>query len=150
MGPLRKRRGASPPLPVVRFEVSSLGPRPVAAARSPLEAELSELKESLEELATENQAQEKAIDGLRDQLDQVSAEKASAEGKAAQLTADLGTARDEGARERQAAELARTELAKAQLRLEACRGWKPTLARCGASWSRKVRHASTQSKARPC
>ena len=47
------------PLPVVRFEVSSLGPRPVAAARSPLEAELSELKESLEELATENQAQER-------------------------------------------------------------------------------------------
>lgn len=91
----------------------------MAAARSPLEAELSELKESLEELATENQAQEKAIDGLRAQLDQVSAEKASAEGKAAQLTADLGTARDEGARERQAAELARTELAKAQLRLEA-------------------------------
>lgn len=91
----------------------------LAAARAPLETELVDLKESIDELATENERQEDALTGLREQLDQVAAEKASAEGKAAQLTADLDGARDEAGRERQAAELARTELAKAQLRLEA-------------------------------
>lgn len=118
-GQERERVSALSLPPALQRAVLDFMDQELAATRSPLEAELSELKESLEELATENQGQEKAIDGLRDQLDQVSAEKASAEGKAAQLTADLGTARDEGARERQAAELARTELAKAQLRLEA-------------------------------
>ena len=91
----------------------------LAAARAPLETELVDLKESIDELATENERQEDALTGLREQLDQVAAEKASAEGKAAQLTADLDGTRDEAGRERQAAELARTELAKAQLRLEA-------------------------------
>lgn len=91
----------------------------LAAARAPLETELADLKESIDEVATENERQEDALVSLREQLDQVAADKASAEGKATQLTADLDSARDEAGRERQAAELARTELAKALLRLEA-------------------------------
>jgi chromosome segregation ATPase len=49
----------------------------------------------------------------------MAAEKAAAEGKAAQLAEDLASAKVDAGRERGAAEQARTELAKALLRLEA-------------------------------
>lgn len=91
----------------------------LAVARAPLEANLVEQQQEAADLATESERQAETIQAQVEQLSALAAEKAAAEGKAAQLVADLDAARDEAARERQAAEGARTELAKAQLRLEA-------------------------------
>jgi len=90
----------------------------LTAARAALEAELADQQQEAADLATENERQLEIIEARTEQLEALSIEKAAAEGKAGQLSADLDTTRDEAGRERQAAELARTELAKAQLRLE--------------------------------
>ena len=90
----------------------------LTAARAALEAELADQQQEATDLSTENERQLEIIEARTEQLETLSIEKAAAEGKAGQLSADLDTARDEAGRERQAAELARTELAKAQLRLE--------------------------------
>ena len=90
----------------------------IAAAKAPLETEVAEHQAAAADLATENERQTETIRDLSAQVEAVTAEKAGIEGKAAQMAADLATARDEIARERQAAEAARVELAKAQLRLE--------------------------------
>ncbi len=91
----------------------------LAAARAPLEAELAEAQQAAADLAAENERQVTAIEDLTAQLDHLAAERATAEGRAEQLTADLAGSKEDAARERQAAEAARTELAKAALRLEA-------------------------------
>ena len=88
------------------------------AARAPLESELADQQQAATELAAENERQTETIRDLSLQIEGVTADKAGIEGKAAQLAADLATARDEITRERQAAEVARVELAKAALRLE--------------------------------
>jgi DNA repair exonuclease SbcCD ATPase subunit len=88
-------------------------------ARAALETELAEQHQEAADLASENERQGETIDGLTEQVSLLSAEKASVEGKATQLAADLHTAHQEALAERQAAEHARTELAKALLRLEA-------------------------------
>lgn len=135
--------------PALQRAVLDFMDQELAAARLPLETEMSDLKDSLGELATENQAQEKAIDGLRDQLDRLSAEKASAEGKATQLMADLASAREDATGERQAAEQARTELVKAQLRLEAMARLEADLSalRAELAKERQARIAAEQSTA---
>lgn len=88
------------------------------AARAPLESELADQQQAATELAAENERQTETIRDLSLQIEGVTADKAGIEGKAAQLAAELATARDEITRERQAAEVARVELAKAALRLE--------------------------------
>lgn len=93
--------------------------RELAGARAGLEAELAEQQQESTDLAAENERQAETIETINEELTVLSAEKASIEGKAAQLESDLNIAHQERNAERQAAENARTELAKAQLRLEA-------------------------------
>lgn len=91
----------------------------LAGARALLAAELAEQQQETADLATEN---ERLLDSMRNQaaqLESQTADKAAADGKCAQLEADLAAARDDAAHERGAAEQARTEHAKALLRLEA-------------------------------
>lgn len=91
----------------------------LAAARAPLEADLADQQQVVADLAAENERQAASIDIQSSELEALAAAKSAAEGKAAQLSADLQIAREETARERHFAEQARTELAKAMLRLEA-------------------------------
>lgn len=91
----------------------------LTAARATLEAELADQQQAATDLATENERQAELIAGREEEIEALSIDKAEAEGKAGQLSADLDATREEAARERHAAEQARTELAKAQLRLEA-------------------------------
>jgi chromosome segregation ATPase len=91
----------------------------LAAARAALETQLVEQQQEAADLAAENERQADAVEDQRQALERVATEKASAEGRAQQLAADLDGAKGEAGRERQAAESARTELAKALLRLEA-------------------------------
>ena len=91
----------------------------LAAARATLEAQLVEQQQEASDLAAETERQADAIEGQRQMLEHVVTAKASAEGRAQQLAADLDSAKAETVRERQAAESARTDLAKALLRLEA-------------------------------
>ena len=90
----------------------------IAGARAPLEAEIADHQATITDLATENERMAETIRDLSAQIEGLTADKAGIEGKAAQLAADLATAREEITRERQTAESARVELAKAQLRLE--------------------------------
>lgn len=87
-------------------------------ARLALEGDLVEHQQEIADLATENERQLETIEAQAKQLEILGAEKAAADGKAAQLAADLVEAREMASRERMAVELARTEFAKAQLRLE--------------------------------
>lgn len=87
--------------------------------RAALEGELVEHQQEAADLATENERQLELIEAQAAQLEALGADKAAADGKAAQLALDLDGARVEAAHERAAAEMGRIELAKAQLRLEA-------------------------------
>jgi chromosome segregation ATPase len=89
------------------------------AARVARDAELAELKTSTESISAESKHNAKTVVAQTEQVAQLAAEKAAAEGKAEQLAADLVGAQADAARERQAAEDIRLELAKASLRLEA-------------------------------
>ena len=91
----------------------------LAMSRAALEAELAEQQQEASDLAAENERQTELIERLGEQVAGLGEERAAAEGKAAQLAADLEAAHAEAGAERQAAEHARTELAKALLRLEA-------------------------------
>lgn len=90
-----------------------------AAAIALLEADLLEQQQNAADLAAENERQVERITEQEEVLVTMAAEKATIEGKSAQLNADLLGSREEVQREREAAENARTELAKALLRLEA-------------------------------
>ena len=90
----------------------------IADARAPLDTELADQRQTATDLAAENERQRETICDLSAQIEAVTADRAGIEGKAAQMAADLATARDEITRERQAAESARVEMAKAALRLE--------------------------------
>jgi chromosome segregation ATPase len=91
----------------------------LAAARALLAAELAEQQQETADLATENERLLESMQNQAAQLESLAAEKAAADGRCAQLEADLEDARDDAARERHAAELARTECAKALSRREA-------------------------------
>lgn len=91
----------------------------LAVARAVLEGELVHQQQETNDLATENERQARAIEDKAEQLDAIAADKAAAQGRTAQLEADLEAAKGDAERVRQGAEHARTELAKAQLRLEA-------------------------------
>lgn len=91
----------------------------LSAARLPLETDLAEQQQAAVDLASENERLLEKIQDLMVQIDGLVAGKASAEGKAQQLAADLDGAKAEAARERNAAEASRTELTKTTLRLEA-------------------------------
>ena len=90
----------------------------LTAARTTLEAELTEQQQEAADLATENERQVIENDAQAETIESLRADVAEHQGRAGQLESDLALARDEAVRERSGAELARTELAKAQLRLE--------------------------------
>ena len=90
----------------------------IAVARAPLEADIADYRSANADLSAENERQAATIRDLSTQIECVTADKASIDGKAAQLVSDLAIARDEITRERQNAEGARIELAKTKLRLE--------------------------------
>ena len=91
----------------------------IAQAKAPLVADLAEARQATADLATENERQAKEIEDLSVQMAALAEQKAAADGRAAQLAAELAAAREEVGRERRAAEEARVEVAKAALRLEA-------------------------------
>lgn len=91
----------------------------LSKTRAGLEAELVECQQEMADLANENERQAEVIRSQEAQMERMATEKAAAEGRAAQLDADLETAREDAGRERRSAESVRTELAKAELRIEA-------------------------------
>jgi len=91
----------------------------LAGAKAALETELAESQQAAGDLAVENERQVNQIEMLQTVVDELHGDKATLEGRLAQMGAELTAARDEALRERQAAEAARTESAKALLRLEA-------------------------------
>ncbi|MFP3709740.1 DNA-binding protein [Paraburkholderia sp. SIMBA_009] len=135
--------------PALQKAVLDFMDQELAAARATLEAELAEQQQEAADLATENERQAELIAARDDELEALAIDKAEAEGKAGQLSADLDAARDEAARERQAAEHARTELAKALLRLEAMPRLEGDLAtvRGELDTERQARVAAEQSAA---
>jgi chromosome segregation ATPase len=135
--------------PALQKAVLDFMDQELTAARATLEAELAEQQQEAADLATENERQAELIAARDDELEALAIDKAEAEGKAGQLSADLDAAREEAARERQAAEQARTELAKALLRLEAMPRLEGDLAtvRVELDTERQARVAAEQSAA---
>jgi hypothetical protein len=121
----------------------------IAQAKAPLVADLAEARQATADLATENERQAKEIEDLSVQMAALAEQKAAADGRAAQLAAELAAAREEAGRERRAAEEARVEVAKAALRLEAMPRLEAdlTLAREALETERLSRVAAEQSAA---
>ena len=74
----------------------------LAMSRAGLEAELAEQQQEAGDLATENERQSEVIERLNEQVSILGEERAAAEGKSAQLAADLEKAHTEATAERQA------------------------------------------------
>lgn len=91
----------------------------VAAARAPIEADLTEQLQVATDLAAESERQAAALEESAAEIARLEALKATAEGRAAQLDLEVAAAKADAARERQAAEASRTELARVAVRLEA-------------------------------
>ena len=121
----------------------------IAQVKAPLVADLAEARQATADLATENERQTKEIEDLTGQMAALAEQKAAADGRAAQLAAELAAAREEAGRERRAAEEARVEVAKAALRLEAMPRLEAdlTLAREALEAERLARVAAEQSAA---
>ena len=121
----------------------------IAQAKAPLIADLAESRQATADLATENERQTKEIEDLTGQMAALAEQKAAADGRVAQLAAELAAAREEAGRERRAAEEARVEVAKAALRLEAMPRLEAdlTLAREALETERLARVAAEQSAA---
>ena len=121
----------------------------IAQAKAPLVADLAEARQATADLATENERQAKEIEDLSVQMAALAEQKAAADGRAAQLAAELAAAREEAGRERRAAEEARVQVAKAALRLEAMPRLEAdlTLAREALEAERLARVAAEQSAA---
>jgi len=114
-------RQANAPLalpPALQRAVLDFMDKEIAATRAGIEADLVEARQEGAALATENERQLAEIERQGEDLAEIGAAKASAEGRLVQVEADLASGRGEIEKERQAAEVARIELAKALLRLE--------------------------------
>lgn len=94
----------------------------VAAAQTPLEADLAEQKQVVADLAIECEHQTTALEERAEQIAKLEAQRASAEGRAVQLDLELVAAKADATRERQAAEAALTELARVAVHLESLGG----------------------------
>jgi hypothetical protein len=91
----------------------------VAAAKAPLEAELSERQQAISDLGAESERQARVIEEQSDHLETIRAELAMSKARMAILETGLAESREETAKERHAAEAVRVDLMRAQLRLEA-------------------------------
>jgi chromosome segregation ATPase len=91
----------------------------IDSARRQIAEELSGAKQEMTDLADDNERLTAMVEEMREQLVRVASDKATVEGRVAQLVGELAGARDETAGERRAAGEARVELAKQQLRAEA-------------------------------
>lgn len=104
--------------PDIQHVILAFADQTAATAREKIADELVECRQESVSLADDNERLTAEVDDLRRQLAQASADKATAEGRAAQLASELAATREQIRAERMAAEQSRTELAKAELRLE--------------------------------
>lgn len=104
--------------PDIQQVILTFADQAAATAREKIADELVECRQESAGLADDNERLAAEVDDLRMQLAQAGADKAIAEGRAAQLASELAAAREQISVERVAAEQARTALAKAELRLE--------------------------------
>lgn len=91
----------------------------VAEGKADVGAELAELQQVKDDLASESERQALVQTALEEDLEAARRDRDAQAGRARQLEEDLGAARADAEQERAAAEAARTDLAKALLRLEA-------------------------------
>lgn len=104
--------------PDVQQVILAFADQVAATAREKIADELLECRQEGASLADDNERLTAELEELRTQLAQATSDKASADGRTAQLVSELAAAREEAGAERAAAEQARTALAKAELRLE--------------------------------
>ena len=91
----------------------------ISSAKTVLEAELTEQRQEISDLALENERQAATIEEKNLEIIQVHAELSNTKGRQTQLETNLTLAKEEIDRERSSAETARIELEKSLLRLEA-------------------------------
>lgn len=121
----------------------------VASAKLSLEQDLVSAQQTQNELIDENESQSADIQELQNSLEDLKALHRQLEGRCAQLTMDLESARRAAETQRQAAESARTEVAKLMLRLEGVPRLEAELDRLKEDLDaeREVRVAAEQSSA---